>query len=127
LRALVDTHALLWFLDDDKRLGQNARTMMRSGRNELLFSAGCCWELAIKHAIGKITLRKPFDQFLWPELQANEIDVLAIEPEHLNKIAALPHHRDPFDRLLVAQALVEHVPVVSSDAALDGYGVERVW
>jgi PIN domain nuclease of toxin-antitoxin system len=128
VKALVDTHALLWFVIDDPRLGGGARELMRSGENELLFSLGSCWELAIKCTLGKISLGKPFDQFLWPELRGNDIGLLPIAPEHLNVLAGLHHHhRDPFDRLLVAQALAEGMPIVSGDDVLDGYGLRRVW
>ncbi len=128
MRALVDTHALLWFLDNDARLGGASRAFMKSGENELLVGVGCCWELAIKCGIGKITLDKPFEQFLWSQLRSNSIEVLDISQDHLNRVGSLPlHHRDPFDRLLIAQALVERVPILSADTALDAYGIERIW
>ena len=128
MRALVDTHTLLWFLNDDTRLSEISRAFMKSGQNDLLVGVGCCWELAIKCGIGKITLDKPFEQFLWSQLRSNAIEVLGISEEHLNRVGSLPlHHRDPFDRLLVAQAIVEGVSVVSADTALDAYGIERIW
>lgn len=128
MRALIDTHALLWFLADDPRLGPAARALMTAGGNDLLFSIAGCWELAIKCSLGKVRLAEPFERFLWPQLRANAIDVLPILPDHLDALGALPpHHRDPFDRLLVAQARVEGVPLVSGDAALAGYPVTLVW
>ncbi|MDX2198111.1 MAG: type II toxin-antitoxin system VapC family toxin [Phycisphaerae bacterium] len=128
MTALIDTHALLWFVMDDPRLGAEARRCMRSGDNELLLSIGSCWELAVKCALGKISIEKPFGQFLWPQLRDNDIRLLPIAEEHLNLLAGLEqHHRDPFDRLLVAQALAERIPLISGDAALDAYGVLRMW
>jgi len=128
VRALVDTHALLWFVLDDERLGPEARRTMRAGANDLLFSIGSCWEFAVKCGLGKISLGKPFDQSLWHELRTNRIALLAIGPEHLNALATLEHHhRDPFDRLLVAQVPAENVPLLSRDERLDAYGVKRVW
>ena len=128
MKVLVDTHALLWFVLDDPRLGRKADALMRSGSTDLLLSVASCWELAIKHALGKINLGKPFDQFLWPELRRNQIEVLPIAEAHLNLLSGLPnHHRDPFDRLLAAQALAERIPMVSADEAMSRYGVELIW
>ncbi len=101
---------------------------MRSGQNDLLVSAGSCWEIAIKCGLGKLSLGSPFEQFLWPQLRANNIEVLPISADHLNRVGTLPHHhRDPFDRLLGAQAIVEGVPVLSGDTAVDASGIERIW
>jgi PIN domain nuclease of toxin-antitoxin system len=128
LRALVDSHALLWFLNGDVPLGPAAGAFMRSKTNQPSVSIGSCWELAIKVSIGKLRFPAPFDEFLWPQLLLNRIEVLPIRAEHLNQIGSLPHHhRDPFDRLFVAQAIVEGVPIISADAALDAYGIERLW
>lgn len=93
------------------------------------FSAlALAWKLAVKYALGKINLEKPFEQFLWPQLRDNDIRLLPIAPEHLNRLAGLErHHRDPFDRFVVAQALAERIPLISADDALDAYGVQRIW
>ncbi len=128
MKALLDTHALIWYLLDDARLGKVPLTFIKSGENELLVSVASCWELAIKCSLGKITLGQPFEKFIWPQLRANGFELFQISEEHLNRVGTLPpHHRDPFDRLLIGQALVEQIPIVSADSALDAYGVERIW
>jgi PIN domain nuclease of toxin-antitoxin system len=96
--------------------------------SELLLSIGSCWELAIKHSLGKLELRRPFEEFLPSALAKNAIELLPITLSHLSAVVQLPfHHRDPFDRLLVAQAQVEKIPLVSADGAIDAYGVVRIW
>ena len=128
MRARDDTHALLWFLSDDRARSPTAREVMCSSDSELLFSIASCWEMAIKHAIGKLTLGRPFQEFLWPQLRHNRIEILPIHEAHLNRVAELAqHHRDPFDRLLAAQAATEGIAIISGDSALDVYGVSRVW
>lgn len=122
---IVDSHALLWFLTDDPRLSPRARATMSSGESVLLASAGCLWELAIKTSLGK--LRAPHD--LPRVLHGHGFDELAVTGEHAWRVRSLPSgdHRDPFDRMLVAQALVERLAVISGDERLDAYGVERHW
>ena len=128
MRVIIDSHALLWFLNGDVPLGSRAAALIRDETNRPVVSVASCWELAIKSSIGKLRFPAPYEEFLWPQLRANRIDVLAIEQSHLNKIGGLAHHhRDPFDRIIVAQALVERIPVVSNDAMFDAYGVERLW
>lgn len=122
---LVDTHALLWFVTDDRQLSQTAREIMESGESILVVSAACLWEISIKASVGKLTV--PDD--LLAALHEESIDELPVSTQHAMRVAALPlgAHKDPFDRMLVAQALVERLPIISSDAQLDQYGVERAW
>ena len=122
---LVDTHALLWFLTDDEQLSERARTTMESGENVLLASSACVWEMAIKASLGKLTVPADLPSIL-REQCFSEFDVTA---EHAWAVATLPltEHRDPFDRLLVAQALVEGLALISNDAQLDQYGIKRHW
>ena len=122
---LVDTHALLWFLSDDAELSTNARETMESGDNVLLASSACVWEMAIKASLGKLTVPADLPRIV-REQGFSEFDVTA---EHAWAVATLPltEHRDPFDRLLVAQALVEGLPLISNDAQLDQYGIKRHW
>ncbi len=127
MRLLLDTHAFLWFIDDDPRLSARAKSLLESDA-DLLPSAASLWEVAIKVSLGKLTLAQPFDVFLPEQLVKNAVEVLPISLAHLGAVVALPfHHRDPFDRLLAAQALVEQLPIVSADSALDAYPAQRLW
>lgn len=96
--------------------------------NELLLSAVSLWEIAIKTSLGKLELLKPFDQLIPAQLEENAIDMLPIKTEHLSSLVNLEfHHRDPFDRLIIAQGLTEQLPVITSDAMFRKYPVEVIW
>jgi PIN domain nuclease of toxin-antitoxin system len=126
--VLLDTHALIWAVDDPTRLSPAAVVTLQDPANELLVSAATVWEVAIKVGVGKLTLSGPYRPWMIKALTDLGAAVLPITVEYADVQAGLPfHHRDPFDRLLVAQALVETVPVVSGDAQFDAYGVTRVW
>ena len=128
MNLLLDTHTLLWFLWNDKRLSANARTVIVDPQNRKFVSLASCWEIAIKAGSGKLTLGEPSTTFLPRELARNNFDQLPIGLDHATAVESLPlHHRDPFDRLLIAQALLNHLPLASADPALDPYGVTRLW
>jgi PIN domain nuclease of toxin-antitoxin system len=128
MRRLLDAHSLIWALDDPSKLGAAARAELQDPANELLVGAGTMWELSIKCGLGKLTLAVPFRQWMENAVANLGLAVLPITLDHVDKQAALPfHHRDPFDRLLAAQALVEGVSIVSADPMLDQYGVSRIW
>ncbi len=128
MRLVLDAHALIWAVDDPSKLGLQASTAIRDPANDLLLSAGTIWECAIKVGLGKLTLSCPFRQWMEQAIADLSAGVLPITIEHADLQAGLPrHHGDPFDRLLVAQAVVEHASIVSNDAALDAYGVARLW
>lgn len=128
MRVLLDTHAFLWFITEDPRLSVSARQVLSSGGNQVLLSVASVWEIAIKVAIGRLPLPLPLDTFIPDQLRLNRIELLAISVEHTFEVAGLPlYHRDPFDRLLIAQAIRERVPLVSADRAFDGYPVQRHW
>ena len=128
MRALLDTHSLLWFLDGDERLSAPAREIIEDGQNDVLASIATLWEIAIKHSVGKLDLGRPFSELFPAELEATAISVLDLEVAHLSKVVALPfHHRDPFDRLMIVQAMVEQIPIVGNDPQFDAYGITRLW
>ncbi len=128
MRVLLDTQALVWALLNDARLGNAARVTITSAENDVLVSIASLWEIAIKTSLGKYSLNEPFATFMETRLPESGFAFLPIEARHLVVVATLPfHHRDPFDRLIIAQAIVEQVPVVSSDAAFDAYPVQRMW
>lgn len=128
MRHLIDAHSLIWAQDDPSKLGPAAVAALQDPANELLLSAGTIWELSIKNGLGKLTFSLPFRQWMDKAVIDLELIVLPITLDHAERQAGLPwHHRDPFDRLLAAQALVESIPLVSVDAIFDQYGVHRVW
>ena len=128
MKVLLDTHAFLWFIEDSPKLSAAARSVIEDGLNTPLLSVASLWEMAIKISLGKLVLTEPFETMVPEQLDLNGIDQLGIDFEHVTRVSKLPfHHRDPFDRLLVAQALVEELPIVSADSSLDAYGVRRLW
>lgn len=128
MRLLLDSHTLLWLLKGTSELSQKARETISDADNEKLLSIGSLWEISIKVGKGRLELDRPLSDFLaWVENHPR-IRLLAIQSPHLLWLASLPaHHRDPFDRLLVAQALSERCTLVSRDGMLDAYGVSRLW
>jgi len=125
---LLDTHALLWFVWDDPQLSAVAKGLIEDPDNRKLVSIASCWEIAIKVSIGKLSLGEPSRTFLERELTNNNFELLPISLEHATAVETLPfHHRDPFDRLLIAQAILESVPILSADSALDPYPITRLW
>jgi PIN domain nuclease of toxin-antitoxin system len=128
VRYLLDTHTFLWFIWDDPRLSATAKKTIEDENNEKLLSLASCWEIAIKVGLGKLTLAAPFVAFVPREIAANSMTVLPISLDHAALLTTMPHHhRDPFDRMLIAQATVEGVPILSADSAFDAYGVTRLW
>jgi PIN domain nuclease of toxin-antitoxin system len=128
MRLLLDTHAFLWFIMGSPNLSAEARALIEDETNERFLSAASLWEMAIKSSTGKLTLSAPFDVLIPRQLSLNGIGLLGIEVAHAAVVSTLPfHHRDPFDRLLVAQAIVESIPIVSVDTAFDIYAVTRLW
>lgn len=128
MSLLLDTHALLWFVLDEPRLSTTARTRIMEADGAVYVSPASLWEVAIKIGLGKYSIPGPFEEFWTQQLSINSFSLLPISLAHTARVIELPHvHRDPFDRLLVTQALVENIPIVSSDTLLDGYGVGRIW
>ena len=128
MRLLLDTHTFLWWINNDPSLSEPARIAIASELNECYLSLASCWELAIKASIGKLQLTKTVDRFIPEELAANDFQLLSIDFRHVAKVETLPfHHRDPFDRLLVAQALIEKMTVISAVTVLSEYGIKCLW
>jgi len=125
---LLDTHTVLWFLWDDPHLGPAAKALIVDPANRKLVSLASCWEIAIKASIGKIQLGESARTFLAREIAQNNFDLLPITLDHATAVETLPfHHRDPFDRLIVAQTQIERIPLISVDPIFDAYGVTRLW
>lgn len=126
---LLDTHAFLWFINNDASMSANTKALIEAPQNDIYLSVASIWEIAIKISQGKLEVPMPLTTFIREELEENNIILLQVEIEHLDIVAKkLPfHHRDPFDRLLVAQALREMLPILSRDTMLDAYNVNRIW
>ena len=128
MSLLLDTCVLLWFLSNDPQLSATAKAAIEDPANVRWLSPGSLLEIALKVRIGKLPLARPFGTLFPAELLANDIHLLPLEAKHVEPLTTLPlHHRDPFDRLIAATALVEGLTVVSVDAAFDAYGLTRLW
>ena len=128
MRVLIDSHALIWYVDQDKLLSLASHAAISDPANDLLFSAGSIWEIGIKVGLGKIVLTQPFKPWMNQAISDLDVTILPLSVEYVSVQSNLPrHHGDPFDRLLLAQAIVEQVPIISADANLDAYGVTRIW
>jgi PIN domain nuclease of toxin-antitoxin system len=127
MRFLVDTQSYYWSLCEPAKLSAVATEVLQHPSRTKVLSVASFWEMAIKSALGKLTLPKDLN-LLWKEAEAAGIEILPIRPGHLTWLTTLPHHhRDPFDRLMIAQALEEGWEVISNDEQWDAYGVTRVW
>jgi PIN domain nuclease of toxin-antitoxin system len=130
VRHLLDTHTLLWYALDDPQLSATATALIVDAANDILISPASYWEMAIKISIGKLKLQRPYEDIMDVCLKQYGFRILPIEPTHTGRLVTLPYppkHKDPFDRLLVAQALVEGIPLISGDPELDGYSITRLW
>jgi PIN domain nuclease of toxin-antitoxin system len=128
MRLLRDTHVVIWWVDQDHLLSPDAHAAIVDPSNELLISAGTIWETSIKVGLGKLSLSLAFRQWMDQAIRDLRAAILPITVEFAEAQAGLPrHHGEPFDRLLLAQATVEQVPIMSNDAVFDAYGVKRLW
>jgi len=128
MRVLVDTHVFLWWVEGGRALPAKARATLTDQDNECLFSLVSVWELAIKTGLGKLKLAVPVQRYVVEHVAANGFRMLDIRMAHVGRVESLaPLHGDPFDRLLIAQALEEKLPVVTADPIFRSYGVKRIW
>jgi len=128
MRVLLDTHVFLWWVEGDRALPAKARAALADPDNECLLSLASAWELSIKAGLGKLKLALPVARYVVEHVAANGFRMLDIRVAHIGRVETLAaHHGDPFDRLLIAQALEEKLPVVSADPVFRKYGVKRIW
>lgn len=128
MQVLLDTHTFLWFISNPQNLSDIAITTLENPQNDIFLSIVSLWEMAIKVSKNKLTLSQPLDTFIPQQLQDNDFNILNISPQHTFTVAKLPfHHRDPFDRLLIAQSNVNNIPIVGRDKIFDDYGIKRIW
>jgi len=128
MTILLDTHAFLWWITDDPQLSGTAQALIRDPQNTLLLSAASAWEIAIKVALGKLPLPEPPDVYVPRQMALNRVSPLSISMEHSLGVFALPmHHRDPFDRILIAQSRSLNIPLLSADPLVKAYPVRVIW
>jgi PIN domain nuclease of toxin-antitoxin system len=128
MRLLLDTQVWLWLQSEPERVIPSVRDALADPQNELLLSAASAWEIAIKHGLGKLPLPLPPEQYVPARMELSDTASLPVSAAHALRVASLPvHHRDPFDRLLLAQAQLERISLVTADRQLAPYDVELIW
>ncbi len=128
MRLLLDTHAFLWFIEGDPNLSSTARSLIEDEGNQRFLSTASLWEMSIKVSIGKLTLTMSFTELLAQHIYGNAVELLSIQAPHLDELTKLPfHHKDPFDRLILAQAITEKMAVISQDDLFENYPVTLRW
>ena len=128
MNLLLDTHTFIWWADEPEKLSASALKALEDERNRLILSVVSVWEMQIKAQLGKMKLSLPLKDLIESQQQANELEILPVRIEHVFELDNLPlHHKDPFDRLLLAQSIVENATIVSIDPRLSAYSVSLLW
>jgi len=124
---LLDTHTLLWFLEGDEQLSKPAKDILKNSQNTIVVSIASLWEIGIKTSIGKLNLAYSLENVV-ENMQLQNIQILPIRPIHIIKMTTLPfHHRDPFDRIIIAQGIIEKATILSRDGFFKDYGCDLIW
>ncbi len=128
MAILIDTHALLWFLADNPRLPVHIIKRIENDAKTVYVSIASLWEIAIKVSVGKLNLGEPLEKVINVRLPEINVQILDISTTHIAYVSSLPlHHRDPFDRIIIAQSQIENISLVSVDRKFDLYGIQRIW
>lgn len=128
MNLLLDTHTFIWWADEPEKLSESALKALEDEHNRLILSVVSVWEMQIKAQLGKMKLSLPLKDLIESQQQANELEILPVRIEHVFELDNLPlHHKDPFDRLLLAQSIVENATIVSIDPRLSAYSVSLLW
>ena len=128
MRLLLDTHTFLWFIQGNDSLSNTAKASIENSENQKLISIASLWEIAIKTSIGKLSVEMSMTDLVEKQVLGNALGILSITPEHLEKLTDLPfHHKDPFDRLIIAQSLAENISIVSRDKMFGDYSAQLIW
>jgi PIN domain nuclease of toxin-antitoxin system len=128
MKYLLDTHAFLWIIEDNKNLTEKVKHIYLDNSHDMFLSVASIWEMAIKISLGKLTIKGKLNRFIDKQTLENNILLLDISPHHVIPIEKLPfHHRDPFDRLLISQCIQDKMKIISRDTQFDKYSVQRVW
>ncbi len=126
MKVLIDTHVLLWGLQDEAKLSRRVRALLPAA--DVWMSVASLWEIIAKVQVGRLTLPSPVGDYLSGKLRANGVSVLPLTFDHVRRLEEIPlHHRDPFDRILIAQSIDERLPLVSADPQFAKYSVELIW
>ena len=128
MKFLLDTHTFLWFINDDKKLSLKSKEIISNPNNIRYLSYASIWEIAIKSGLGRIDLPDDFENFITEQLNINYIEIFPFRISHFAKVKELPFfHKDPFDRIIIAQSIVENLTVLGIDSIFDKYGIKRIW
>jgi PIN domain nuclease of toxin-antitoxin system len=128
MRILIDTHVFIWWTSDSQKLSPRVYNLLTNPNTEALLSIVSIWEMQIKLSLGKLQLKVSLPELVNDEIRRNRIELLQLDISHIYALSSLPqHHRDPFDRLLIAQSMSEGLEIVSVDENFDAYGVQRFW
>jgi PIN domain nuclease of toxin-antitoxin system len=128
MMLLLDTHTFIWYVTDNSRLTSQVLELINDEDNQILLSIASLWEIAIKQSLGKLSFNQQFEIFITQQLNLNDFTLLDIKVSHLAQASTLPlHHRDPFNRMLIAQSIVENIPILSADKIFDAYPIQRLW
>lgn len=128
MKYIIDTHTLLWIVDDNSQLSRTAKDLYLNEKNEIFLSIASIWEMAIKISLKKLIIPYRLSDFVKEHIIGNNIRILNIALSHIYRLESLQyHHRDPFDRLIISQSIEESIPIISSDSELDKYEIERIW
>jgi PIN domain nuclease of toxin-antitoxin system len=128
MKLLLDTHVLIWWSSSSEKLSANVYNLIADTSNILVFSVASIWEIQIKSQSGKLNLNSTLPDLIKNQQQVNNLQILPIELSHIYALKDLPiHHRDPFDRILIAQSIVENMPLLSIDMVFDSYPVQKIW
>lgn len=128
MKLLLDTHTFIWWANEPEKLSEKAVAACQDNSNSLILSVVSAWEMQIKMQLGKLKISRPMEELIRTQQQANALQILPVELAHVLDLNNLPsHHKDPFDRLLIAQANIEGATLVSVDPAFSSYGVQLLW
>ena len=128
MKILLDTHAFLWFVEGSNKLSQTANSLLTDANHELFLSIASVWEMQIKVSIGKLKLGASLSEIVANQREINDVQILVVGLEHIWQLDNLPlHHKDPFDRMLIAQAITENIPIMSIDNVFGKYSVQTIW
>ncbi|MCF3609786.1 type II toxin-antitoxin system VapC family toxin [Planktothrix agardhii 1033] len=128
MRILIDTHVFIWWTSDSQKLSFTVYNLLTNPKIQVILSVVSIWEMQIKLSLGKLQLKTALPELVEDEVKQNKIELLPLDLSHIYALSNLPnHHRDPFDRLLIAQAKSEELVIISIDEKFDGYDIERLW